>query len=93
MSDPYQKFQRAVASFGKMSTHGIRDEYPDPFEEDDDPSPSGRDDPIGVPQNYARLPMPIRSVLTLKAFLWLSDAEKERLVDDYCNPDPMEFGT
>lgn len=93
MSDPYQKFQRAVASFGKMSTHGTQGEYPDPFEEDDQEFLSGRNDPIGVPQNYAKLPIPIRSVLTVKQFLWLSDAEKERLVDDYCNPDPMEFGT
>ena len=39
---------------------------------------------------YDGLPAPIRYLLPREEFLWLSEAEKSRVVEDYTEPDPED---
>lgn len=39
---------------------------------------------------YDALPEPIKSVYSLRSWLWLSDAQKARLLQDECEPDHIE---
>lgn len=40
--------------------------------------------------DYEALPLSIRAVLTYQQYLWLSDAEKARLVQSECEPETYD---
>ena len=46
--------------------------------------------PESVRQRYALLPEVVRSNITIGEFMWLSDTEKDRLLDDLTTPDREE---
>lgn len=40
---------------------------------------------------YDDLPEPIRMAISRTEYLWLGDADKARLEQDFCDPDPEFF--
>ena len=42
---------------------------------------------VGAEDDYDLLPEPIKFVVDRQQYLWLSDTEKERLIQDECEPE------
>lgn len=47
-----------------------------------------RDRVLQAPDQYDELPDPIKSIVSRREYLWLSDRQKAEILQELCDPDP-----